>query len=184
MPVYYFCSLSKCHLSLSVRYEQTVGVAALSLAVFFRLIAAGQSALIQGMRRIADLARIGVLTLFSTVIAHSAGLLAERTRNRAVTCGCRRGINNDFLVVQPKNEIHKSSIAVFELSREAAAILRLGFAFMSSAFLTMGAAYAIRIMRIRKGGFEAAGLYHPRGHSAACTLDLFCRQWAPTFTRA
>ena len=36
-------------------------VALLSLAVMFRLIADGQGALIQGMRRISDLARMGVL---------------------------------------------------------------------------------------------------------------------------
>ncbi len=39
-------------------------VALLGLAVFFRSVSAGQGALIQGMRRIADLAKMGVLGAF------------------------------------------------------------------------------------------------------------------------
>jgi PST family polysaccharide transporter len=37
--------------------------------------------------------------------------------------------------------------------------VKLGVAFMASGFLTMGAAYAIRIIVMRNAGFEAAGLY-------------------------
>ena len=37
--------------------------------------------------------------------------------------------------------------------------MKLGFAFMASGFLMMGAAYAIRILVVRKLGLEAAGLY-------------------------
>ena len=45
-------------------------VALLSLAVFFRLVADGQGALIQGMRRISDLAKIGVIgAIFGTIIS-------------------------------------------------------------------------------------------------------------------
>jgi Na+-driven multidrug efflux pump len=45
-------------------------VALLSLAVFFRLVAGGQGAVVQGMRRIADLAKMGVLgALFGTMIS-------------------------------------------------------------------------------------------------------------------
>ena len=56
--------------SLTFGNEAHAGaVALLSLAVFFRLVAAGQGALIQGMRRIADLAKIGVSApLFGTII--------------------------------------------------------------------------------------------------------------------
>ena len=41
--------------------EHAGAVAWLSLAVFFKIVSDGQAALIQGMRRIADLARIGVV---------------------------------------------------------------------------------------------------------------------------
>jgi enterobacterial common antigen flippase len=37
--------------------------------------------------------------------------------------------------------------------------LKLGFAFMASGFLTTGAAYAVRLIVLRKVSYEAAGLY-------------------------
>ena len=42
---------------------------------------------------------------------------------------------------------------------ETAALLKLGFAFMASAILTVGAAYAVRIIVVRLDSVEAAGLY-------------------------
>ena len=45
------------------------------------------------------------------------------------------------------------------MAQEAAALLKLGFAFMSSGLMTMGVAYAVRIFVLRKVGFEATGLY-------------------------
>ncbi len=45
------------------------------------------------------------------------------------------------------------------MRHETAALLKLGTAFMASALLTMGAAYAIRIIVLRAAGIEAAGLY-------------------------
>jgi PST family polysaccharide transporter len=47
-----------------------------------------------------------------------------------------------------------------ELWPDAAALLKLGFAFMASSFLTLGAAYATRITVLRTLGVEAAGFYH------------------------
>ncbi|MBB2752925.1 UNVERIFIED_ORG: PST family polysaccharide transporter [Rhizobium aethiopicum] len=46
------------------------GIALLCLAVFLRIVSSGQNALIQGLRDIADLARINVLTgFFGTVVS-------------------------------------------------------------------------------------------------------------------
>ena len=75
-------------------------VALLSLAVFFRLVAAGQGALIQGMRRIADLAKMGVLgALFGTLLAiflvyffHEQGVAPSLVRRS-------RHDHRDFVVV-------------------------------------------------------------------------------------
>jgi PST family polysaccharide transporter len=39
-------------------------------------------------------------------------------------------------------------------------LLRLGLAFMASALLTLGAAYAVRVLILRTLGLDAAGLYH------------------------
>jgi PST family polysaccharide transporter len=42
---------------------------------------------------------------------------------------------------------------------EVKALLRLGFAFMVTGLVTMGAAYAVRVIVLRQLGVEAAGLY-------------------------
>ena len=47
-----------------------------------------------------------------------------------------------------------------EVVHEAGALLKLGFAFMTSGMLMMGAAYAVRTIVLRIEGLEAAGLYH------------------------
>lgn len=58
-----------------------------------------------------------------------------------------------------KVEIQPAAMSGTEVRREAVALLKLGFAFMASGFLTMGAAYAVRLIVLRKVSFEAAGLY-------------------------
>ena len=46
-----------------------------------------------------------------------------------------------------------------QVAQEAAALLKLGVAFMASSFMTVGAVYVIRIIVLRNAGFDAAGLY-------------------------
>ncbi len=46
-----------------------------------------------------------------------------------------------------------------QVRQEAASLLKLGFAFMASGFLMMGAAWAVRTMVLRMAGFDAAGYY-------------------------
>jgi antigen flippase len=58
-----------------------------------------------------------------------------------------------------KVQIPARTLTVSELRKEAGALLKLGLAFNASSVLTMGAAYAIRLIVLRKVSFEAAGLY-------------------------
>ena len=65
--------------------QHAAAVALLSLAVFFSLVSGGQGALIQGMRRIADLARMGVLgAFFGTIDQHPSGVFPAREGGGAV----------------------------------------------------------------------------------------------------
>jgi antigen flippase len=137
-----------------------VPVAMLSLAVFFRSISDGQAALIQGMRRIADLARIGVLAaLFGTAISLALiyflrqdgvvpSLVAAAGITLVISWWYRRQI-----------ELPSASPTAPQVRAEAGALLKLGFAFMASSVLTTGAAYAIRRIVGSELGLEAAGLY-------------------------
>ena len=58
-----------------------------------------------------------------------------------------------------KIKIEPTTMSARELGQETANLLKLGVVFMASGFLTVGAAYAIRIIVLRYGGVEAAGLY-------------------------
>jgi enterobacterial common antigen flippase len=136
------------------------GVALLSLAVFLNLVSAGQGALIQGMRRIADLAKMGVLgALFGTLISiptvyylHEEGIVLSlvliATTSLITSWWYRRKIKTPSF-----------PIASSRMMQEQTELLKLGFTFMSSGLMMAGAAYVVRLFIVRDLGFDAAGLY-------------------------
>jgi PST family polysaccharide transporter len=141
-------------------HQQTAGVALLSVAVLFRLVSAGQGALIQGLRRISDLASMSVLgALFGTVLSIP---LVYFFRERGIVPSLVAVTAVSLLTswwYSRKVRIRPPSMAWSQVGDETAALLKLGVAFMASGLLTMGAAYVIRIIVLRHAGFEAAGLY-------------------------
>ncbi|WP_348266542.1 O-antigen translocase [Edaphobacter paludis] len=140
--------------------QHAAQVSALSLAVFFALVSAGQGALIQGMRRIADLAKMGVLgALFGTIISiplvyffRDRGVVPSLIAVAAVTC---------LVSWRYSRKVHVPNIFIRPsvVMREATSLLKLGFAFMASGLMTVGVAYVIRITVSRRLGLEATGLY-------------------------
>lgn len=146
--------------------RQAGAVALLGLAVFFRSVSAGQGALIQGLRRIADLAKIGVLgallgAIFSIVLVY---FLGEHGVAPALAAAAALGLAVSWWYSR-KVEIAYPVMTGAEVRQEAASLLKLGIAFMVSGILMMGAAYAVRAIVLRVDGLEAAGFY-----SAAWTL--------------
>jgi enterobacterial common antigen flippase len=140
--------------------QHAAAVSLLSIAVFFRLVSAGQGALIQGMRRIADLAKMGVLGAFFGTLMSIPVVYFFR----------EKGVVPYLIVVAAttiitswwysrKLKIQTPPVTAAQVGHEAAALLKLGFAFMSSGLMTMGVAYAVRITVMRKVGVEATGLY-------------------------
>jgi len=140
--------------------QHTAGVLLLSVAIFFRLVSAGQIALIQGMRQIANLARINMLAaLCSTVISipmvyffGEQGIVPSLVATAGIT------ILTSWWYAR-KIRIGTPAMSLPQISQETRALLKLGFVFMVSGFLTVGAAYAIRIIVLREDGVAAAGLY-------------------------
>jgi enterobacterial common antigen flippase len=140
--------------------EFAVPVALLSLAVLFTSINDGQVALIQGMRRITDLARIGVLAvLFGTVVGLSLvyvfrekGVVPSLVSVAAITL---------IISWSFRRKIHIPAVPLTapDIREEAGALLKLGAVFMANAVLMAGATYAIRILVRNRIGLEAAGLY-------------------------
>lgn len=140
--------------------QQAAAVALLSLAVFFRLVSAGQGALIQGMRRISDLARMGVLgalfgtlsSIFLVYFLREEGVVPSLVAIAAMSIGTSWWYSR-------KVKIQPPAMTTSQMREEAAALLKLGFAFMASGVLMMGAAYAVRMMVVRMVGLDAAGYY-------------------------
>lgn len=135
-------------------------VALLSLAVFFRLVSWGQYALIQGMRRIADLARIAVLTALAgvTLTIPLVYFLGEDGIVPALVATAATTILSTWWYSR-KIELPVRSFDGRELRSEASELLKLGVAFMTSGLLMMGVGWAVRVIVLRQVGVEAAGLY-------------------------
>ena len=140
--------------------QHAAAVALLSIGVFFNLVSGGQGALIQGMRRISDMAKMGILgTLFGAIISILViYLLREEGIVISYILVSAIGILTSWWYSR-KIQIQRPSISASQVGQEAAALLKLGFAFMASGLLMSGAAYAVRLIVVRKVGFDAAGLY-------------------------
>lgn len=140
--------------------DRVAAVSLLSIAVFFNLVSAGQGALIQGMRRIADLAKMNVLgALFGVctgiplvLFLHERGVVPSLISVAAMT------ILTSWWYSRKIN-VYTATVTLSKVRREATALLKLGSAFMASALMTMGVAYFVRIIVLHKIGIEATGLY-------------------------
>jgi PST family polysaccharide transporter len=135
-------------------------VAMLSLCVLFGTISAGQAALVQGARRVGDLARMGVLgafygTLFSIPIIYFMG---KRGIVPFLICVAAMGIVTSWWFAR-KIKVDRVRIGAKEVSAEASELLKLGFIFMITGFMGVGTNYVIRIVVVRQLGLDAAGFY-------------------------
>jgi PST family polysaccharide transporter len=140
--------------------QQAGGVALLGAAVLLRVLSGGQAALIQGMRRISDLARMSVLAaLFSTLFTIA---LVFFFGEQGIVLSLVAMAAASFFAswyYSAKVSIDRVTLTSSQTRKEVAALLTLGFAFMVSGLLSMGAAYVIRIIILRAEGVEAAGFY-------------------------
>lgn len=140
--------------------EYAFGVAILSIAAFCKLVAGGQSALIQGMRRIADLARMNVFgALFGTVIAIAlVYLFREKGVVGYVVAIAACGVLTSWWYSR-KIKIEPVKVGFVDIRQESSALLKLGFAFMISSMMTLGVAYGVRVMVLQRLGLQATGFY-------------------------
>ena len=164
--------------------EHAGAVALLSLVVLLRIVAGGQGALIQGMRRITDLAKMGVLgALFGTMISIPVVyFLREEGVVPSLVCIAAMSIVTGWWYSR-KARIQPATMTLSEVGHEAASLLKLGFAFMASGFLVMGAAYAVRIIRGSQCWSRSSGvLFSCLDISADCMLGSSFRRWGRTST--
>jgi PST family polysaccharide transporter len=140
-------------------------VALLALAAFFMDVSAGQGAVVQGMRRIGDLARMSVFgALYGTIFG--IGIVyyfyqrgeAERGVVPSLVCVAAMSILTSWWYSR-KIKVERVTMAFADISSEVSALLKLGFVFMAVNLMTLAVAYLVRIIVLRKIGEDAAGFY-------------------------
>ncbi len=140
--------------------ERASAVSLLSIVVFLSLVAAGQGALIQGMRRITDLAKMNVI----------GAILGLCTSIPLVYLFRQKGVVPSLVSVAAtailtswwysrKISIQAITVTFSDVRQEVSTLLKLGSVFMASGLMTMGVAYFARVIVLQKVGFEATGLY-------------------------
>ena len=140
--------------------EHAVAIATLGITVLFSSLSSGQTSLLQGTRRIGDIARLNVFGVVAgTVVA--VGLYAWLGGRGIVpvlivTGGINLGFSWWFA---SKVEFAPVKQTFTESWRYSRRLFQLGFAFMWSGVLTAIVALAIRSLIVRHLGLDANGIY-------------------------
>lgn len=143
-------------------------IALLSLATLFGAVSGGQTALIQGMRRVRDLAKVTVLgalmgTISSVPVIYfwgESGIASYLVIVAATGVLTSWWFSRRIASVTP-------SMSWNEALSEAKPLMRLGSALMLGALLTPCTQYLVRTFIVRNEGLSAAGIYH-----ASTTLSV------------
>lgn len=135
-------------------------VAMLACVVLFNTLAGAQGALIQGMRRIGDLAKLGFIGAIFGAVASIPIVYVFREDGVATSLVCVAMLN--LLAswwFRRKINLQPVTVSPTELRGEQLALLKLGFALMTSSLMMTGTAYVVRILIVREVGVDAAGLF-------------------------
>lgn len=143
-------------------------ISLLAVIVLFTALSGGQTAVIQGTRRIKDLAMLSILgALFGTAssipIVYFFGtrgivpyLITVSAMNLIVSWWYSRKI-----------KVRSIAMSWSDTLSEARPLVKLGLIFMSSSLMTAGTFYLLRVFIVRHLGLEGAGIYQ-----AATALSL------------
>ena len=140
--------------------EYVWGVATVSLVLLFNGISAGQIALLQGMRKLKELAICQIAgalfgSIASIVIVYVWGVQAVAWYLVATAAF---GILASWWYAR-KVQIQPSQASTLGMMTEARGLLKLGFAFMVTGLISAGTIYLSRVLVIRELGMAAVGLY-------------------------
>lgn len=142
----------------STSHGLAVGI--LGLAVFFRLLADGQGAVLQGLRCIPSLAKEATVGSILSVLVGvpwvlwwgHEGIAPALVGVALVSAVAAWWYGHPWVL--PRPQVQRSV-----WRRETQTLVRLGLTFMASGFVVLGAGYAIRLILIRHGSLAEAGLF-------------------------
>lgn len=149
--------------------EHAGALAILSLTILFGSVSAGQTALIQGLRRIKDLAKLTIwgAALGTVISIPIVWLLGIPGIPLFLVCVSAMAILTSWLYAR-RVQVARVEQSWRETFSMAKGLFGLGFAFMASGVMSMGTAWLIRLLIVRDLGIEAAGHYQ-----AAWALSSF-----------
>ena len=135
-------------------------IALLGASLLFTMASGGQMACIQGMRRIGDLAKLQILSMCtSTAVAigiyfwlREKGILPVLISSAIISFAGSWWYTSKLRI----EKIDLDWISTWQNSKR---LIELGIAFMWSALMTAGVAFAIRAMITRDLGIEANGIF-------------------------
>ena len=146
-------------------FEHAGAVALLGLAAFLYDVSAGQTAVVQGMRRIGDLARISVVgglfgTIFGVAIVYYFYQRGEAVRGvvPSMVCVAAVAVLASWWYSR-RIKVERVQMKLADISAEVSGLLKLGFVFMAVTLMGLAVAYLVRIIVLRQIGEEAAGYY-------------------------
>lgn len=140
--------------------ERMWAFVALGATVFFGSISGGQNALIQGLRRIGDLARLSVLaasvsTLIAVILYAWAG---EKAIIPVLIISAAVNLGSTWWFAR-RIQIAPITITWVETFANSKRLVNLGLAFMYGVVLSAAVMLVIRAFIVRETGVEASGIY-------------------------
>jgi PST family polysaccharide transporter len=140
--------------------ERAILVAILGGVLLLENVSGGQTALLQGVRRIKDLARVMIYaaaggTMVSIglyALLGERGIVPALLLSSLINLGCSWYLSRRVPVMA-------AALTKRDLLREVRPLIVLGLAFMWSGMLTSGVAFLTRALIVRDLGIDASGIY-------------------------
>lgn len=167
--------------------HHTGAVMLLSLTVLFGIVSQGQNALLQGVRRIADLAKDTILgAVFSTLVGIPiVYFFREQGIVPALVCVSFFGVLTSWWFAS-RVKVESVTMTARETYDEASALLKFGAVFMVSGLMTLGVSYLVNIILMHRMGKHEVGLYQAAwlvgGYFAGFILQAMGTDFYPRLT--
>ena len=167
--------------------EYATGVALMSLVLVFEGVSAGQWALLQGLRKIRELAKARLLgALFGAVASISIlGVLGEAGIVPFIICAAFFSVLVSWWYAR-QVKIPRVDLSLERFFNEAKLLISLGAAFVVSGLIGCGVAYLSRIIIMRNFGTVGVGLYGSAlalsGLFVGFVLDAMGKDFYPRLT--
>jgi enterobacterial common antigen flippase len=162
-------------------------IAILSVGVFVYILSGSQGALLNGLRRIGDLAKSNIFSaLIGTILSI---LIILFFRERGIVFVVLTTAVTMFLATwyySCKINSVKELFVAEEIKSQITKLLRLGIVFMATGFLNTGTQYVIRVVINRELGLEAIGYFQAAWSISMLyvgfVLDAMVKDYYPRLT--